>query len=89
MDHADSLRHRGNRATPHVSQVTPGKSQWYFDVAPAIDVYVHVFTAFDTQNIIEEYRAGSRDFLRHSFDMFINFMMIFRRMLALLMMNRD
>ena len=48
-----------------------------------------LFTAYDTQNIIEEYRAGSRDFLRHSFDMFINFMMIFRRMLALLMMNRD
>eukprot|EP00041_Stephanoeca_diplocostata_P034705 m.1197107 g.1197107 ORF g.1197107 m.1197107 type:complete len:379 (+) comp24565_c0_seq7:167-1303(+) len=47
------------------------------------------FVAYDTHNIIEEYKAGSRDYLRHSLDVFINFMGIFRRLLYILTMRED
>eukprot|EP00040_Diaphanoeca_grandis_P004984 m.30884 g.30884 ORF g.30884 m.30884 type:complete len:361 (-) comp16355_c1_seq1:145-1227(-) len=46
------------------------------------------FTAYDTQNMIEEYRAGNKDVLRHSVDVFINFLMIFKRLLFVLL-DRD
>lgn len=46
------------------------------------------FTAYDMQNMIEDYRAGNADYLRHSVDMFVNFLMMFRRLLFLLL-NRD
>lgn len=42
------------------------------------------FVLFDTQLIVEKRRAGSRDFVTHALDLFIDFIGIFRRLLVIL-----
>ena len=45
--------------------------------------------AHDTQNAIRAYEDGDRDHVSHSLDFFMNFVMIFRRMLMLLGIRSD
>mmetsp|Transcript_9525 Transcript_9525/g.28828 ORF Transcript_9525/g.28828 Transcript_9525/m.28828 type:complete len:98 (+) Transcript_9525:140-433(+) len=45
--------------------------------------------AYDTQRILEDYRAGQSDVLRDSMDVFLNFIGIFRRLLVILLMRED
>ncbi len=45
--------------------------------------------AYDTQNAIRAYEDGDRDHVSHSLDFFMNFVMIFRRMLMLLGIRSD
>lgn len=42
------------------------------------------FVLFDTQMIIEKRRMGSRDFVAHSLDLFVDFIGIFRRLVIIL-----
>ncbi|XP_034176690.1 bax Inhibitor-1 [Osmia lignaria lignaria] len=42
------------------------------------------FVIYDTQLIIEKYHMGSKDFILHSFDLFIDFISIFRHLLIIL-----
>ncbi|XP_044734582.1 probable Bax inhibitor 1 [Chrysoperla carnea] len=42
------------------------------------------FVLYDTQIIIEKRRAGSKDFVSHSLDLFIDFIGIFRRLVVIL-----
>jgi FtsH-binding integral membrane protein len=42
------------------------------------------FIIYDTQLIIEKYHAGSRDFIMHSLDLFIDFAALFRDLLLIL-----
>ena len=44
--------------------------------------------ASDTQNMIDEYERGQDDHLKHAVDLFIDFKVIFTRVLVLLM-GRD
>eukprot|EP00038_Savillea_parva_P019330 m.27208 g.27208 ORF g.27208 m.27208 type:complete len:344 (+) comp4384_c0_seq1:54-1085(+) len=47
------------------------------------------FVGYDTQRIIEDYREGNIDPLKHGVDVFINFIGIFRRLLAILLQRED
>lgn len=42
------------------------------------------FVLYDTQLIIEKRKRGERDYIRHSVDLFIDFISIFRRLLVIL-----
>ncbi|CAN8023635.1 unnamed protein product [Ixodes persulcatus] len=42
------------------------------------------FVLYDTQLIIEKRKRGERDYIRHSVDLFIDFVSIFRHLLAIL-----
>jgi len=42
------------------------------------------FVIYDTQLIIEKYHFGSRDFIMHSLDLFIDFVGVFRHLLVIL-----
>lgn len=42
------------------------------------------FVIYDTQLIIEKYHMGSRDFIMHSLDLFIDFIGVFRHLLVIL-----
>lgn len=42
------------------------------------------FVLYDTQLIIEKRRMGSKDFIAHSLDLFIDFIGVFRRLLIIL-----
>ncbi|KYM99983.1 putative Bax inhibitor 1 [Cyphomyrmex costatus] len=42
------------------------------------------FVIYDTQLIIEKYDIGSRDFIMHSLDLFVDFVIIFRHLLVIL-----
>ncbi|XP_032685015.1 probable Bax inhibitor 1 [Odontomachus brunneus] len=42
------------------------------------------FIIYDTQLIIEKHRMGSRDFIMHSLDLFIDFVGVFRHLLVIL-----
>jgi len=47
------------------------------------------FIMWDTQVIIEKRKRGDGDFIKHSLDLFIDFMQVFRRVLILLMQKDD
>lgn len=47
------------------------------------------FVLFDTQLIVEKRRAGSRDFVTHALDLFIDFIGIFRRLLVILTQKEE
>jgi FtsH-binding integral membrane protein len=47
------------------------------------------FVLYDTQLIIEKRRMGSKDFVTHSLDLFIDFIGIFRRILILLAQKEE
>jgi len=66
-------------ASPMVSQV-----YLYLGLIMFVGYVVH-----DTQVIIEEAILGSRDYVRHSLELFINFVAIFVRLLSLLLRNED
>lgn len=42
------------------------------------------FVLFDTQLIIEKRRMGSKDFVQHALELFIDFIGMFRRLLIIL-----
>lgn len=42
------------------------------------------FVLYDTQLIMEKRRAGDKDFVAHSVDLFVDFIGIFRRLLIIL-----
>lgn len=42
------------------------------------------FVIYDTQLIIEKHHMGSRDFIMHSLDLFIDFVGVFRHLLVIL-----
>jgi len=42
------------------------------------------FVLYDTQLIMEKRRAGDKDFIAHSVDLFVDFIGIFRRLLIIL-----
>ncbi|XP_061432687.1 probable Bax inhibitor 1 [Lethenteron reissneri] len=45
------------------------------------------FVLFDTQLIVEKCRAGDKDFIWHSVDLFLDFIHIFRKLMIILTMN--
>jgi len=47
------------------------------------------FIMWDTQVIIEKRKRGDRDFIKHSLDLFIDFMQVFRRVVILLMQKEE
>lgn len=47
------------------------------------------FVLFDTQMIMEKRRAGSTDCVKHSLDLFIDLVSIFRRLLVILMQKEE
>jgi FtsH-binding integral membrane protein len=47
-------------------------------------VVMSVFVLYDTQAIMEKYRAGSNDCIKHSLDLFFDFISVFRRLLLIL-----
>mmetsp|Transcript_30277 Transcript_30277/g.99737 ORF Transcript_30277/g.99737 Transcript_30277/m.99737 type:complete len:110 (+) Transcript_30277:616-945(+) len=71
----------------------PVTSAWY-PLLHSINLYggLGIFTlyiAYDTQNMINEYEMGEDDHLKHAVDLFINFKVIFQRVLLLLMGRSD
>lgn len=42
------------------------------------------FILYDTQLIMEKRRAGDKDFIAHSVDLFVDFIGVFRRLLIIL-----
>lgn len=47
-------------------------------------VVMATFVLFDTQMIMEKRRAGSKDYIKHSMDLFIDLVSMFRRLLIIL-----
>jgi len=47
------------------------------------------FIMWDTQMIILKRQQGDRDFIKHSLDLFIDFMQVFRRVVVLLMQKEE
>merc|ERR1712027_48499 len=47
------------------------------------------FVVYDTQAIIEKRRRGDKDAIRHSLDLFIDFIQLFRKILILLMQKEN
>jgi len=48
-----------------------------------------LFVAYDTQQILDDYKNGVRDTVQHSIGLFIDFVAIFRRILMIFMMRGD
>ena len=71
----------------------PVTSAWY----PILhNVYLYggltlftLYIAYDTQKMIDEYEMGEDDHIKHATDLFIDFKIVFSRVLQLLMMSRD
>jgi len=71
----------------------PVTSAWY-PILHSVSLYggLALFTAYiayDTQKMISEYEMGEDDHLKHAVDLFIDFKVIFSRVLSILMMSRD
>ena len=47
-----------------------------------------LYIAYDTQKMIDEYQMGLDDHLKHAVDLFIDFKIVFSRVLQLLMLSR-
>ncbi|KAH6919984.1 hypothetical protein HPB50_029028 [Hyalomma asiaticum] len=47
------------------------------------------FVLYDTQIIIEKRKRGERDYIRHSVDLFLDFISIFRRLLIILTQKKS
>ena len=70
----------------------PVTSAWY----PLLhNVYLYgglglftLYIAYDTQKMIDEYEMGIDDHIKHATDLFIDFKIVFSRVLQLLMMSR-
>ena len=71
----------------------PVTSAWY----PLLhNVYLYgglglftLYIAYDTQKMIDEYHMGEDDHLKHAVDLFIDFKVIFTRILSILMLRGD
>lgn len=75
------------------SMFVPVTSAWY-PLLHSVQLYggLAIFTAYiayDTQKMIDEYEMGEDDHIKHATDLFIDFKVIFTRILTLLMLNRD
>ncbi|XP_017773368.1 PREDICTED: bax inhibitor 1 [Nicrophorus vespilloides] len=65
-------------------------SQWLFQVHLYLGLIMMCgFVLYDTQLIIEKRRQGSRDFVTHSLDLFIDFVGIFRRLVIILTQKEE
>ena len=75
------------------SMFVPITSAWY----PLLhNVYLYgglglftLYIAYDTQKMIDEYEMGEDDHLKHAVDLFLDFKMVFSRVLILLMGRSD
>lgn len=47
------------------------------------------FVLFDTQAIIEKRRAGNKDYIAHSLDLFIDFLQVFKHLMIILMEKEE
>ena len=75
------------------SMFVPITSAWY----PLLhNVYLYgglglftLYIAYDTQKMVDEYEMGEDDHLKHAVDLFLDFKMVFSRVLILLMGRSD
>jgi len=71
----------------------PVTSAWY----PLLhNIYLYggltlftLYIAYDTQNMIDEYEMGVDDHIKHATDLFIDFKVVFTRVMSLLYLSRD
>lgn len=75
------------------SMFVPFTSPWY-PLLHSIQLYggLAIFTAYiayDTQKMIDEYEMGEDDHIKHATDLFLDFKIVFTRILQLLMMRDD
>ena len=67
-------------------------SAWY-PLLHSINLYggLSLFTlyiAYDTQKMIDEYEMGVDDHIKHATDLFIDFKIVFTRVMQILMLSR-
>ena len=48
-----------------------------------------LYIAYDTQKMIDEYEMGVDDHIKHATDLFLDFKIVFTRVMQLLYMSRD
>ena len=75
------------------SMFVPVTSAWYpllhsFQLYGGLGLFT-LYVAYDTQKMIDEYEMGEDDHLKHAVDLFIDFKVIFTRVLQLLMLRGD
>ena len=80
-------------ATGVGAMFVPVTSAWYpllhsFQLYGGLALFT-AYIAYDTQKMIDEYEMGEDDHIKHAVDLFIDFKVIFTRILAILMMSRD
>jgi len=63
-----------------------GMMKFYIYAGAALTV---AFVLYDTQVIIERYMNGDDDFIKHSVDLFLDFIQLFRYLLVILSMNEN
>jgi len=75
------------------SMFVPVTSAWY-PLLHSVQLYgglllFTAYVAYDTQNMIDEYEMGVDDHIKHATDLFIDFKVIFTRVMSILLMTRD
>jgi len=80
-------------ATGMASMFVPVTSAWY-PLLHSVSTYgglalFSAYVAYDTQKMIDEYEMGEDDHLKHAVDLFIDFKVIFTRILSILMLRDD
>jgi len=65
------------------------RSQLIFQLSLWAGLAVCGFVVYDTQMIIEKRRRGEKDFIKHSLELFIDFMHLFRKILVILMQREQ